>query len=77
MIGLTIGNLDRYAGKEYAAYNRPLSLYCIGEKTQNVFMNTEYHIYYPLSIASDVEDLLRLYDQETFDCSVLYFFAVR
>jgi len=69
--GLTIGDLERYAGKEYAAYNRQLSLYYIGEKTQDVFMNREYHIYYPLSIASDVEELLKMYDKEIFDSSFL------
>ena len=69
--GLTIGDLERYAGKEYAAYNRPLSLYYIGEKALDVFMNKEYHIYYPLSIASDVEELLKIYDQEIFDGSIL------
>lgn len=69
--GLTIGDLGRYDGKEYAAYNRPLSLYCIGEKTQSVFENKEYHIYYPLPIASDVEKLLKIYDQEIFDGRIL------
>lgn len=69
--GLQIGDLIKYTGQEFMEFTRSLSLFCIGDNAQDVFVNNEYHLYYPLAIASDIEELLKLYDREIYGVDMI------